>query len=243
MRGTRFVPLVTAVLLAASAALSFAAAWQRWSGYCGIGADESRDCLFRQNDQYDAVRFGPMDTVWQPVGRSPELMGLASILLAVALVLVPAALGRRTTGFTRPVLGLAALATLVVGTAILVSGLRGEPVTLPGGPFMLIYFVGLPFLIGIPLLIPDGDDCPAGRRESLVAWMLIGTTPLVQVFVAPLVAGGLSYDTTPWSEAVVVPFLLVAAVALRPWAGRPIKPSLAPQRSFSNQQRAHGLSL
>jgi hypothetical protein len=237
MRGTRLVPLVTAVLLTASAALSLAAAWQRWAGYCGLGADESPRCLLRQGDQFDAIRLGPADNAWEPIGQTPELVGLAYLVLGVALLLLPAALGRRTTGFTRPVLAAAAIATLVVGTAVLVSGLRGQPLELPAQSLTLVCFIGLPFLIGIPLLIPDGDDRPAGRRGSFVAWMLIGTTPLVQLFVAPLVSGGLSYDTTPWSEAVVVPFLLAAAVAIGPWAGRPV------QRGFSNQQRAHSLSL
>jgi hypothetical protein len=64
--------------------------------------------------------------------------------------------------------------------------------------------------------------------------MLIGTTPMLQLMVAPAI-GGIAVDASPWSEVMVAPFLLVAALALLVGTGS--------QRSFSNQHLAHSLSL
>ena len=233
MRGPRPLVALTSGLLLTAAGLHVLAAWQRWGGSCSLGGDESAECMRRSDHLYDAVL--PSDP-WQPIGTIAELLGLAMLMIAVALALVPAALGRRTTGFTRPVLGLAVLIEASVGAITLVAGIAGRPVVeLPtAAPVFLVYFLALPILIGMALLIPDGDDRPAGLRGGLVGWMLICTTPLIQFMVGVNVAGDF-VDTFPWYEAMVVPFLVVAAVAILARGRR--------QRSFSNQHLAHSLSL
>jgi hypothetical protein len=129
------------------------------------------------------------------------------------------------------------MAVLVQGSAgalTLVSGLRGEGFGFPQTAMTFAYVVLLPVLIGLALLIPDGDDRRTGLRGGLVGWMLIGTTPMIQLMVAPAI-GGIAVDASPWSEVMVAPFLLVAALALLV--------GTRSQRSFSNQHLAHSLSL
>jgi len=199
MRNPRLVPRVTALLLVGSAVLSFAAAWQRWGGFCGVGMDESPDCLARQDSRFDAI------------GSMPQLQGLAMVLLAVALVLVPSALGRRSSAWH--------LVPLVIGAlTLLLAGLG----TLPG---IGLTYVLLPVLLLLALCTPDADDRRVSLRGGFVAWMLVCSTPVGQLFFAPWVGGGTAIDTSPWTEAVVAPFLIAAAIALRPWRTRsPARP-------------------
>ncbi len=53
--------------------------------------------------------------------------------------------------------------------------------------------------------------------------VLVGTTPVPQVFFAVGILGYASYDTSPWSEATLGVLLLVAAVALWPAALGPVE--------------------
>jgi hypothetical protein len=216
MRSLRVTRVLTALLLVASAALSFAAAWQRWGGVCRFGGDvDDPTCSPWQDHRFDAL--WPSEP-WQPIGSMAQLLGLATVLLAVALVLVPTALGRRLTAWQRVSLVIGSLCLLLLGSTTLASGIAGHAVELPGATaFGLVAAFGLPVFIVLALFTRGAQGSRAGLRGGLVTWMLVLATPYFQVVLAPL-AGGSSYDTSPWSEAVTVPFLLVAAVALRPWS-------------------------
>jgi hypothetical protein len=223
--------VATSALLVVAGAFYVLGAWERWGAVCSFGPDDSSRCVLRGDGRFDPVL--PESTGVQ-VGSASQLIGLAMLLIAVALALMPAALGRRTTGFTRPVLAAAVLVQASAGALTLVSGLRGRGVDLPQTATFLFSALLLPCLVGLALLIPDGDDRRAGLRGGLVGWMLIGTTPMIQLIVAPAI-GGIAVDASPWSEVMVAPFLLVAAVALLAGTRR--------QRAFSNQHLAHSLSL
>ena len=206
MRNLRHIRTVTALLLVGSAVLSFAAAWQRWGGFCGVGMDESPDCLARQDGRFDAI------------GSMPQLQGLASVLLAAAVVLMPYALGRRSSAWH--------LVPLVIGAlTLLLAGLGA----LPGTLGFFTHYLLLPVLLILAVCTPDADGRRVGPRGGFVAWMLVCATPVGQLFFAPWVGGGTAIDTSPWTEAVVAPFLVAAAIALRPWrtqrsSSRPHRP-------------------
>ena len=222
--------VATSVLLVAAGALYVLGAWERWGAVCSFGPDDSTACVLRGDGRFDPV----LPDTWADVGSASQLIGLAMLLIAAALALTPVALGRRTTGFTAVVLAMAVLVQGSAGALTLVSGLRGEGVDFPQTAMSFSYVVLLPLLIGLALLIPDGEDRRAGLRGGLVGWMLIGTTPMIQLMVAPAL-GGIAVDASPWSEVMVAPFLLVAALALLV--------GTRGQRSFSNQHLAHSLSL
>ncbi len=231
MRTTR-LSITASVLLAGSAGLSLAAAWQRWAGVCGYGDLDVPACAARQDHRFDAMFRG---ATWEPIGSMAQLLGLGTILLAIALVLVPGALGRRLSTWQWGVLVLGAVSLLPTGIATLLSGVAGTVVEVPLTPaFAFLALFALPLMVPLALFTRDADGQRAGLRGGLVVWMLVLTTPFFQLVLGPLAGGGASYDTSPWSEAVAVPFLLVAALALAPWRA---------QRSFSNQHLAHGLSL
>ena len=222
--------VATSALLVVAGALYVLGAWERWGDVCSFGPDDSSACVLRGDGRFDPV----LPDTWVQVGSASQLIGLAMLLIAVALALTPVALGRRTTGFTAAVLAMAVLIQGSAGALTLVSGVRGEGVDFPQTAMFFSYALLLPILIGLALLIPDGDDRRAGLRGGLVGWMLIGTTPMLQLIVAPAI-GGVAVDSSPWHEVMVAPFLVVAAAALLAGLDR--------QSDFSNQQRAHSLSL
>ena len=215
MQVSRPASALTSGLLAGAAVLHVLAAREHWGDVCYFGPDDSFDCIVRGDSSFLAI------------GLTNELTGVAMLVMAAAMAFVPAALGRRLTGFTRPVLSGAVLIQAVFGATILFS------FDLPTASYLLWFFL-LPALIGFAPLIPDGDDRRAGFRGGLVTWMLIGTTPLIQFMVSPMI-GGVAVDASPWYEVMVAPFLLVAAAALAV--------GLLRQRAFSNQHLAHSLSL
>ena len=127
----------------------------------------------------------------------------------------------------------------MVGSTTALAGAQGRIVELPALSFFLfLWAFALPVALFLLLWRPHADSPRRGARRAAVVWLLALTTPLLHdMFVSQLLIPYTSHDTAPWSEAAVAPLLLVAAVLLQPW--RPA----TPQRSFSNQQRAHSLSL
>ena len=171
-----------------------------------------------------------MEPSWALLG------GAAWVLLAVTVVLLPTALPARR--WQRVSLAVAAAGPLVMGATAVLAGLLDRYVEVPlHAVAVYLTVLTLPLTLLLMLARPSAVDAPGGPRRGVVLVGLVLATPLPQVLVvARILVPYSSFDTAPWSDAAIVPCLLVAAIALRPW-------TLWTQRSLANQQRAQGLSL
>ena len=201
---------VASALLALSGVLTVAASAQRWWPACPIGGFDGGDCPEMQDHAYDYVV--PSDP-WVPVGAAAEVHGVAMMLLAGAVMLLPRVLSGRRLG-RGPAITAVVVSVCIAAMALhtLLSGLEGEAVTAPG-----LWVPGLVWVFGWPALMVASAAC-AVRAPSPVEvgrWAVVGcllvANPFAQVVVAPVLLGYSSYDTTPWAEAVGGVVLICAA--------------------------------
>jgi hypothetical protein len=224
----RSASVLVSLLLVGAAVLVAVASGLRWASVCPIGGDwEAAACQTRQDHRFDML---PVAAPWDADPTWSLLAGLGLVLLGVALLLLPRVLPARR--WQRSALAVATVGLLVEGSAAALSGVLSRVVEVPlHGLVVYLWVLALP--VALLLMLPG--PASGGPRRGLVLGALVLATPLPQVLlVSRLLVPYASYDATPWSEASVVPCLLVAALAIRPWRS---------QSDFSNQQRAHSLSL
>lgn len=232
--------LLASALLALSGALTIAASAQRWWPGCRLGQFDSASCFPLQDNAYDLLPAAP----WIPVGIASELYGVALLVLAVAVLLMPLALMGRRPG---PAVGTAAVMVAAClgtfGFFSVLSGLAGRVVAAPGpleGIAVFGWILGLPvfvlaasFSVGTapadePLRELTGRQ--VGGRLVLTA-CLAASNPLGGLLLAPLFLGYTSHDATPWSEAVAGVLLIIGAAALLLAAPRRVGRPPGPSRS------------
>jgi hypothetical protein len=201
-------------LLVASGAITIAASAQRWWPACKLGAFDHGDCLVLQDDAFDVVAYS---VPWTPVGASVELYGVGLVLLAAAVGLLPRVLGGSAGRLLAAAGWIIALGMLTTGVLVLLSGLWGTVVHVPGELVAgVLGFFGLPLLIVTSLAKDlDGPLPGIGWRMTAAAALLLNN-PLATYLLAGAIFSYLSYDTTPWTEAVGGATLVVAGVALLP---------------------------
>jgi hypothetical protein len=234
---TWLLRIVVAVALAASAALTFAAAWQRWWPACPRGGFDSDACLRLQSHEYD---FQLPSDPWVPVGQAAELYGGALLALAVAAALLPTVLrpdrsgsdGVRWRVFATLVAVVPALSLALLGVYTLRSGRAGELVGMPGvGLVFMVWCLAWPACLTALAAAAPGVR---PQRALPVAVLLGFATPVpAALLFGPAFAGYVSYDTAPWTEAASAPFLLAAAVAVlfvAPRSGQDAQPRFATGR-------------
>ena len=204
--------LLAAALLLGAAVLHVLAAAERWWPACVPGAYERGPCLRVQDSRYD---FSPPRVPWEPVGNAAVLQGAAWALLAMAVVLLPSALVGLRSRWWRAAFAAVAVGLLIQASFTAASGFADHVVAVPGAALLLtvLWNFGWPILL-IVLLVRTGSDREVpGRRLSLLALgSLLIATPLLQVFLAPVLTGYLSYDRSPWTEAAPAPFLALAGL-------------------------------
>lgn len=190
----RGVSLGTGVLLLAAGALLVTASWQRWAEACPWGSSqETETCLPRQDDRFS---FVAPSSPWEPLGSAAELGGLAFLLLAVAVLLLPLTVAPRPrravlAGVTVAAL-LVALAHADLGLATLRSGLAGRPVDHAGGGVTAVLL-----LCGtLPLYVWAAVASRVRLRTAAGVLLVLGSP-----FFAVLYSIG-SYDDRPWWEAM-----------------------------------------
>lgn len=199
--------LAAAALFLGSALLQFIASHQRWIVFRGsIAPDEisAEDHLF----DYDF----PSEP-WESIGTAAQLFGVGALLQALA-VLAMAFSVLFLSGEAGPrhdVISVAEIMIAVVvsaffwlcGAHAFVSGVIGAPSLLSSSwTFWLLELLGIPGLFGLAVL---------WRRKSPAATsacvFLIGSTLggyiVANFFIAPIFAGYVSHDTTPWTETVI----------------------------------------
>jgi hypothetical protein len=231
----RIAPITTSLLLLASAVLTVAGASQRWAAACPIGGDwNSEECVTQQNHEYDALL--PAEP-WMGDHTAALLIGLGYVLLGCALLLLPAAFAMGARPWQSAAVLISAAGLLAMGISAAQSGRQGRVIE-TSGLILFLAAVVLPAALFLLMWRPFADSPPLGSRRAAVVWLLVLATPLLHyLVVVRLLILYTSHDTAPWTEAAIVPLLLASAVLLKPWRAP------APHRSFSNQQRAHSLSL
>ena len=223
---------VATLALAASGALTFAAAYERWWPACPHGDLDASACVRLQSHEFDYL---VPTTPWQPIGQDAEYAGLALLALALAALVLPFVLRPATPPgpwriFAVVLAVVPAGALAVLGVATLRAGLTGEPTSVPAviGPAVLVWAVAWPAaLTAYAVLAPGRTGRP---RAVAVAVLLALSTPVpVLLLLGPIAAGYTSYDTVPWTEATAAPLLLVAALLVG-WPARLRRPSLVSVR-------------
>lgn len=202
-------------LLGASGLLCVAAAAVRWSPACGPGGFDNGACLAVQDDAYD---FTDPRSPWSPVGHSAELYGISLLLLAVAIVILPQLLLGRHPARVHHVSALVVAAGVgATGVRIWLSGHADSVVELPGGVVTaLLWALAWPGLVVTLLTQGAVRQVVHQRWHVAVGACLALASPVPQIFVPTIVLGYVSYDTTPWSEAVGGIFLIAAAALVWP---------------------------
>lgn len=203
---TRIVRALTAVLLLGAGALLHAASWQRWAEACPVlSPRDPAACDAVQSHLHDFLVVGEP---WAPVGNAAELAGIALLLVAAALLLVPWTLDGRASLPTAGGLGVlfvvSAIAYADAGLGALRSGLAGAVVEPPlGGPWGALWI-----LVPAPALVWLAVRAARWVRASAV--LLALASPMVMFFTYALGP----YDAAPWHEAICGDLTALAGLCL-----------------------------
>lgn len=214
---TRFLlRATTSVALLASAGLLVAAAAERWWPACPRGGFAAPACVERQDHLYDHLL--PAEP-WVPLGDAAQHAGAAVLVLAVAALLLPFALGR-SPRVQVPVAIAAGASLAAVGAGTWASGDAGRVVDQPWtGPALFVWSVVLPALLVLWAARATGGGTNARRVRWALAITLVASTPAPAVLLGPLLVMYSSHDTSPWSDAAAAVPLVVAAALL--WVVEP----------------------
>lgn len=206
---------MAAGLLLSSAVLQFLASLQRWVGFRGSLAPED---LSAEDHLFDYDYPGEP---WESIGTAAQLFGMGTLLQAIA-VLAMALSVLFLSGGAGPRSDLISVVEVLLAIMLAASfGLYGAHALISGitdAPSLLQSAWGLG-LLGFPALIALAV---LWRRKSPAATItciaLIGSTIggyiLAAFFVAPIFAGYVSHDTTPWTESVIAVSTAVAGSAM-----------------------------
>lgn len=204
--------LLTAALLVPAAWLQHAASLQRWVTLVESGP---KDSGFAEDHLYDYVF--PAEP-WVNIGTVTEQYSLAALLLMFGMVSLTLGVLLQTKGAPRlRILIESSLSVLVVAgfgvnsLHVFLSGATGTPGVLQHWQSLGL----LASLAGIALARLWWGRAPVA---ALGCYLVMGSTTLGYVvaymFFAPMFAGYISYDTTPWMESVVAAFTGAAALVL-----------------------------
>lgn len=203
------------MLLIGSGVLMIVSARERWWPACRLGDFDAPDCITRQDHLYD---FLPPTQPWIPVGAAAEIGAGALLLLGLALLFLPWLLGgNHRAALTLPLGALLAATMLAVAVMTGRSGFSGRVVEGPGLQWVFWLWILSPVALFVTWISSETADPRPGTPWRL--WVVVfvsASTPFGEFFLAPVLLGYGSYDTTPWSEAVSGVFLVAAGFALWP---------------------------
>ena len=207
--------LAAAGLFLGSAVLQLVASLQRWVVFSGSRAP---DDLSAEDHVFD-YRF-PMDP-WESVGSTAELFGaglliqaLGVLCMAVGVLALSGSAARRSAkaAVLEIVLALLVAGSLGVnGAHALASGAAGAP-----SPLQHMEAVGIVGFAGlVALAVLWRRRLPAAMAACLFLLGSSGAGYFVATYlIAPVFAGGISHDTTPWTETVVAASTAAAGLAI-----------------------------
>jgi hypothetical protein len=210
--GTTLVRVGALTLLAASGVMSIAASREGWSPSCGSW--DAPACLKVQDHRYDYL---PSLAPWSPIGEAAQYAAVAELLLAAAVLVLPALLFRGRPMLTLAVGAVTSLSLLVIAMSTWVSAQTGQAETPPAlFPALVIWAVAWPLALLVLGVLPRRTPNRPGRRWRVVVLAsLLTASPFPQA----LLAVG-PYDTAPWRDASAGCLLLLAGCALWPASAR-----------------------
>jgi hypothetical protein len=228
--GRAYARTAVSCLLAGSGAALIAAARERWWPACPWGGFDSGDCLVIQDDSY-----GSLGQPWLQAGHVADLQALSIALLGLAIAFLPRLWVRRPTALVLLSTMALSVSFVVVAGATNYSAWAGREVDFLGlGAAGVVWGLGWPLYLTVALVVALGapyiGSWPRGtgwRLTFLV--LLLLSTPVLQIPVAPALMSYMSYDHTPWADAVSGGFLVCAALVL--WLATSPRPE-RPEQPF-----------
>ena len=210
--------LAAAGLFLGSAVLQFIASLQRWvfsdsQARNGVSAD---DHLFDYSFPRDP---------WENIGTAAQFFGAGTLVLALGVLAMAVGVVAMPSAGARPgIVIIVAFAVIELALALLVAGGLG----INGAHALLSGMTGVPSSLKDSgalgwsgmywLIILGGCWLRRSQAAAVACLFLIGATELGYVvaafMIAPIFAGGISYDTTRWTETVVAASTAAAGVAM-----------------------------
>jgi hypothetical protein len=198
--------MLAAVLVLASAGLQQRAALERWPDDGRLRGGHSI-----QSHLFDYTF--PADP-WESLGVAAELIGIGYLLLACALPLAFADARSRGDRAVIPAVVGAAGSFGYLGVHALVSGLLDAPTVLQSTLVAAVPGLLAPVSL-VALVVLHARPRPV--TAAACALLLGATLPghlVAMFFVAPVIVGFASHDTTPWTESVVAAWTALAGILL-----------------------------
>lgn len=201
--------LAAAGLFLGSAALQGAASLQRWATFRDAHPENE---ILAEDHVFD---YCFPDDAWERIGTAAQLHGAGVLVLVLGLTALafgvwalPGAPARRRgiaglarAGFEVVLVGLVTASFALSGSHALLSGVAGTATGLQD------YFWA-PALVALAGLIALGALWRGTSPAAMAAcFFLLGSTLLgyllAAFLIAPVFAGYVSHDTTPWTESVI----------------------------------------
>jgi hypothetical protein len=216
LRARRFsvaLSLTAAVLFLGSAVLQLHASLQRWVAFRGSLADGD---VSAEDHLYDyTFALDP----WVHIGTTAQLFGAGTLILAVGVVVM--ALGIVTLPHAAVHPGIAVIevtiAVMVAGS-FGVYGLHAYLSGIAGAPSSLQHMGGLSLVAPAGLIVLAACWWRRSVAARFACVFLFGSSEvgilLAAFVIAPLFAGGVSHDTTPWTETVVAASTAAAGISM-----------------------------
>jgi hypothetical protein len=211
------------MLLAISGVFAVVASLQRWGCRIGVFGDANSECWGREDHLYDYINPSDprvpvgADPAWLPLGSAAELHGVGMLVFAVAVLLLPWVLAGRWPGWKLTIAALVVSAGVAVAALpTLLSGLEGEPVSLPNMwlPQVVLVF-GLPALLIVSALRAAPSPGRVGKaRWTVVICLAVANNMMVTYLMAMVIFMYSSYDSNPWAETIGGALLIGASIAV-----------------------------
>lgn len=203
--------LFTAVLLIPTAWLQHAASLQRW---VTLADSEPANILIAEDHLYDY--FFPTD-IWVNFGTVTAQYSLAALLLMIGMISLTLGVLLQTTVAPKQRILLECSLSAVVVAWFGISSLHVYLSGITGNPSVMQHWGllgALATIAGAALAILWWGRAPVAALGSC---LLMGSTVvgymIAFVVFAPIFAGYISHDTTPWTESIVAATTAVAALA------------------------------
>jgi hypothetical protein len=216
VRARRFsvvLSLAAASLFLVSALLQADASLQRWVVFRG---SLSADDISAEDHLYDyTFALDP----WEPIGTTAQLFGAGTLVLAVGVVAMALGVATLPHAAVHPGIAVVEVAVAVaVAASFGVYGAHAYLSGVAGAPSSLQHMGALSLVAPAGLLVLTACWWRRSTAARFACAFVFGSSEvgilLAAFVIAPIFAGGVSHDTTPWTETVVAASTAAAGVAM-----------------------------